>query len=148
MKFRLIVVTFAAVTILAASGCPSKGPKVVKVAGTVKYKDGTFIPLPEPGAKARSPIINFTPVGEAAAGQPKKGAGGAIDANGHFEVTTFKPGDGLIPGKYQAAIVAQKTYGDSKSSLVPEKYTNPKTSGLDFDIQSAKTDIVIELDKN
>jgi uncharacterized protein (TIGR03067 family) len=123
------------------------GPNLVKVSGTVKFKDGSTIPLPEKGAKARPPIINFTPVGEAVPGQRRKGAGGMIGGDGHFDLMTFKPGDGVIPGKYAVSIIAHKIYGDPKSSLVPEKYTNPKTSGLEFSIERPMSDIVIELDK-
>ena len=146
MKLRLIVVTFAAVALLAAGGCSKGGPKMVRVSGTVKFKDGTFIPLPEPGAKTSPPVINFAPVGESVPGQPRKAAAGSIDANGHFDVWTIKQGDGIIPGKYVATIKAFKTYGDPKSTLVPEKYTSVKDSGLEYEFQSSKTDLEIVLD--
>ena len=74
MKFRLIVVTLAAMAIGAAGGCGSKGPKLVKVSGTVKFKDGTTIPVPEKG-KGTFPLINFQPLADPAP-QPKRGPAG------------------------------------------------------------------------
>ena len=65
------------------------GPKLVKVSGTVRFKDGSLIPVEERGKMGS---INFAPVGEAVAGQVRKGAGGTLDENGHFDLFTFKLG--------------------------------------------------------
>ena len=109
----------------------------MKVSGTVKFKDGSLIPVPEAG-NGPPHYINFRPVGNAAPGKPMRSAGGQIKADGTFEATTIKDGDGLIPGKYRITI-----FGPS----VPEKYTKPETSGLEFDIQKPTSDLRIELDK-
>jgi hypothetical protein len=147
MKFRLIVVTLAAMAIGAAGGCGSKGPKLFKVSGTVKFKDGTLIPVPEKG-KGKAPTITFNLVGDPPPGQQKKGAGGTIDENGHFELMTFKPGDGVMPGKYVATITANEKYPpDPKFNLVHDKYLKAATSGLEYTIDAPKSDLVVELDK-
>jgi hypothetical protein len=137
MKFRLVVVVLAALAIGAAGGCGPKGLKLVKVSGTVKFKDGAALPAPEAGKGPNT--VNFRPVGEAVAGQPRKGAGGTIDANGHFDVMTLKPGDGLIPGKYHVSVFAPG---------IPDVYRDADKSGLEYDIQKATTDLVVELDKD
>jgi hypothetical protein len=147
MKLRLIVVTLTVMALSALGGCTKSGPKLVKVAGTVKFKDGNLIPIPDKD-KAPAPMINFKPVGEAAIGQLHKGAGGTIDANGHFELATFKPGDGVGPGKYQVTITAYSSNTrDPKSLLIPAKYLKTEESGIEFDIDKPRTDLVIELDK-
>jgi hypothetical protein len=135
MKSRLILVTLAALAIGLAGGCGPKGLKLVKVSGTVKFKDGTLIPVPGTG---NPPLINFGLTGEAAPGQQRKGAGATIDANGHFDVYTLKPGDGLIPGKYHVTI---------QSPDVPDKYRKWEPGGLESDIQKATNDLLFELDK-
>jgi uncharacterized protein (TIGR03067 family) len=120
----------------AAAG-EAKEAKLVKVSGTVNFKDGTLIPVPEQGEGVLLGL-NFRPFGDIAAGQPRKGANAVIDDKGHFDVMTLKAGDGMIPGKYSVRI-----FGSS----VPEKYTKPETSGLEFDIQKPTSDLLIELDK-
>jgi hypothetical protein len=120
-----------------ATAAEAKPITLVKVSGTVKFKDGALIPSPEAG-KGPPPTINFRPVGTAAPGQARKGAGALIKADGTFEVMTFKPRDGLIPGKYAVSI---------GSDFVPEKYRDADTSGLEIDIQKPTSDLAIELEK-
>jgi uncharacterized protein (TIGR03067 family) len=125
----------------------SQGPKLVKVSGTVKFNDGSLIPVPEKG-KGRPPTIMFAPTAEPAPGQIRKGAGGTIDEKGHFELMTFKPGDGVIPGKYVVTIHANSKYPpEPGSSLVPLKYTRAQTSGLEVTIEKPMSDVQFELEK-
>jgi hypothetical protein len=129
-----------------STAAEATGQKLVKVSGKVRFKDGTTIPVQEK-EKGPPPTINYRPVGEATPGQIRKGAGAAIQADGTFELMTFKPGDGVFPGKYTVTIQVYSKEPKPGASLVPLKYSNPRTSDLEFQIEKPTGDIVIELDK-
>lgn len=81
----------------------------------------------------------------------KRGAVATTDAAGHFDMTTFEPKDGVIPGSYQVAI--QKTIVEGApeegatgkagveppagipKDLLPAKYKDASKSGLTVDIK-------------
>src|SRR5689334_10008829 len=74
---------------VAAAGCGGGGNKPVRVRGTVTL-DGKPVPLAS---------VVFLPL---------KGGGrlaqGVTDKNGTFELTTYKPNDGALPGDYQVTV--------------------------------------------
>jgi len=125
------------------------GPKLVKVSGTVKFKDGSLIQVPADTGLA---VITFVPAdvgAEAKPGEVRKSTQGKIQPDGRFELYTFKqvPPDGVIPGKYVVRIVAQRNYRDPTSSLVPKKYNDRRTSGFEVTIDRPISDLQFELDK-
>jgi hypothetical protein len=80
-------------------------------------------------------------------------ATGQIAADGKFELMTFKKGDGVLPGDYDICIYAYaphpgepktreeheaiaKAGGLKRGFVIPEKYVNPKTSGLSDTVNS------------
>jgi hypothetical protein len=83
-------------------GCGSGGPyDYVPVSGTVTYADGTKIPL-------ASMRLLFLPLDapEVAGAHPRR-AMANVTADGVFDcVTSYKYGDGLIPGKHKVVIEA------------------------------------------
>lgn len=75
-----------------------------------------------------------------------------LDSKGHFVLTTSKK-HGLAPGKYKVAIQAfrppdvpagQRTMTPSER-LVPEKYFDVKTSGLEYTVEPGTNSIPVEL---
>ena len=65
---------------------------------------------------------------------------GRFDTDGRFRAETFKPDDGLMPGRYQVRIDCWKVppYGGPESppvSYLPKKYTRAATSGLELVIE-------------
>jgi hypothetical protein len=151
MKFRFVLASLAAIGLLVAGGCGTKGPKLVKVSGTVKFKDGTLIQVPPETGQATITLSPAEASADAKSGEIRKGATGKIDPEGgRFELYTFKqvPPDGVIPGKYKVMIVAQKKYMDPTSSVIPPKYNNAATSGFEtITIDKPRNDLVFELDK-
>jgi hypothetical protein len=128
----------------------AKGQRLVKVSGTVKFKDGTPLQVPE-GGRA---VVTFTPAdttGELAPGQIRKGASGTVKEGGRFDMGTIKPGDGVLPGRYKVFLATQKNVAanpnDPANQLVPKKYTSPDTSGLEVTIDKPTSDLRFELDK-
>lgn len=87
----------------------------IPVHGTVTFNGG---PCPQSGT------VHFAPL-TAAEGLPLRPGSGDFDLNGTFKVTSFAPGDGLVPGTYRILIECWETYpGDFEPgvSYIPEKY--------------------------
>lgn len=120
--------------LVCGAGCGSGAPKTVNVSGTVEF-DG------QPLTKG---TISFVPqaVGENEQNRP---ATGTIDDKGHYVLSTFKPGDGALPGKYLVAIVSnsnepsveEMAEGAKITSLIPAGYNSPATSGLTATVENS-----------
>jgi hypothetical protein len=103
-------------------GGASDAPAVVPVKGVVNYQ----------GKPVPNVAVSFI---------PEKGllATGTTDADGKFELTTNKPGDGAVVGTYKVAInfspeLPEEAMGDpnykAPTSPIPTKYADVSTSGL------------------
>ena len=91
------VLRFALVTSLAAfvaAGCGEKS-SLVPVKGTVRF-DG--------GHPPKAGRLTFGPT-KAAEGFSERPGQAAFDTEGKFEVTSYKPGDGLTPGAYRVNVM-------------------------------------------
>lgn len=95
----LVVVALAVVSTLP--GCGGGGLATVPVSGAITFDGG---PPPEVGT------ISFTPL-DVAEGLPRRPAVARFDAEGKFEVTSFQPGDGLLPGTYLAEVKCERGGG-------------------------------------
>jgi hypothetical protein len=88
---------FALLTLFALDGCGGSDLPLVPVSGELTF-DGE--PPPAPGS------INFIMVtGSGMSGLPDRPGSATFGVDGKFEVSSFKKGDGLLPGKYTAKIV-------------------------------------------
>src|SRR5437764_1920108 len=127
---RLFLILLAAP---ALGGCatepPSQRPKVVPAHGVVRYNG-----KPLEGARV---TFAHTTAGVSAYA--------VTDAEGKFTLTTFQPGDGAAPGKYQLAVI--KTQEPERHGAkdappifrsggapharahIPQQYGNQTTSG-------------------
>ena len=151
---RGLIVPLLAVAILAVGGCSGKGPKMDRVSGTVKFKDGTALPAVQPGGAA---IITFEPAdmgddAKADADKTRKPASSGIKPDGSFDLCTVRTrsgvSDGVIPGRYKVTVTVRNKGPDPATSLIPRKYGNPETSGFGvIEIDKAKSDFEILLDK-
>lgn len=86
------------VLLILCWGCSKSPLEMVPVSGRITMDGG---PLPVPG------MIWFAPI-EVPEGLPKRPAAGKFDTDGEFSVRSFRPGDGLIPGKYRVWIQCLK----------------------------------------
>jgi hypothetical protein len=102
----------------AITGCGGSN-STAQVRGKVVSKDG---PLPAAGIR----MVRFEPTADTTAAI-RKGASGAINDDGTFEIYTRRPGDGVIPGKYAVTFAFYPGAMDRRS-LIPEKYTKPLTT--------------------
>jgi len=122
---KTVLVCIGGLLALSAIGCEKGGPKMIQVEGKVTYKGK---PVP------RGTVSFFA--------NQKKGNEsmempiGVIEDGTYHVVTRIT--DGMTPGWYHVAVNAAKQI-DPKNPyftewLVPEKYSNPKTSRLEMQI--------------
>lgn len=124
------------VVCLMMSGCGSGSPfDYVPVSGRVTYEDGTTIPG---GFRLVFVAQDAAPVGTA---HPRP-AMASVGSDGKFsEVTSYKFGDGLIPGKHK--VVIQSVSEQGERPLVPKEYTSEQTTPLEVDTSDAPFEIRI-----
>lgn len=147
---RWLVAPLLAVAILGIGGCSSKGPKMVRVSGIVKFRDGTALPPVQPGGAA---IITLQPAdarddAKADPDKIRKPAASGIKPDGSFDLCTVRTGDGVMPGRYRVIVTVRNKGPDPATSLIPKKYGDPDTSGFGvIEIDKARSDLEFLLDK-
>lgn len=119
----------------AFAGCGSPGPfEYVKVSGTAHYDNGQ--PLPD-SVKVRFKSLDAEAIGTA---HPRIAL--AHLKNGVFEVvTSYKYGDGLIPGEHQ--VFFEQATDDAGNLFVPESYLRPSTSPLTINTADSPFEIKV-----
>ena len=93
MRTRISVAALLAAAAILAAGCADSGPKLYPVRGKVVVD----------GKPASDAIVFLHRQGRADPGEPVPY--GKADADGAFEVTTTKAGDGALPGEYVLTVV-------------------------------------------
>jgi hypothetical protein len=110
---------------LLCGGCGSNGPRMVPVQGEVTLAGGDW---------PKSGMVAFTPL-KPAEGFPAKPGVGRFDTDGSFEVQTGES-QGLYPGEYGIYVVCWEREpdphigGNPGKSCLPDKFSNPNSSGL------------------
>ncbi len=118
-------------------GCGSNSPySYVKASGKLTYEDGT--PLPSGGIRLQFAAQDAPQITNA---HPRPAVANVSD-KGEFDcVTSYKYGDGLIPGKHKVAI---EQAADGKGQLlVPKDYTSIATTPIIVDTASTPFDIKV-----
>jgi hypothetical protein len=150
VSYRYCAVIVACIALLPLLGCGEDDGigQRYSVSGKVTYK----------GELLKAGNVNFLPD---AAGASGRGASGVIQA-GYYSMTTLTPGDGVLPGNYKVGINANYTdmseaakqpggiytgnkYAGPRIKVIPEKYTNPATSGLTFEVKPTSNTFDIDL---
>src|SRR5581483_5964374 len=119
----------APVLLVALAGCAGKYP----VRGTVTYDDGT-------------PVTKGLVVFERTAGGPPVTARGQIQPDGHYELSTDKPGDGVPPGKYRVLLNPldlSDVPDEQKVMPFDLKFLKFETSGLEYEVKSGPNEYPI-----
>jgi hypothetical protein len=124
---------------VCATGCGSGGPVTIPIHGEATYNgqpmtDGIVVYIPQDSSIGRQ-------------------ASGRIQPDGTFELTTFTKADGVVLGEYDIVVYAYaphpgepktraeheavaKAGGLKRGFVIPEKYVNPQTSGLQDTVNS------------
>jgi hypothetical protein len=159
MPFVSMLLPAAFLCGIASIGCGAKGVPTVKtemVEGIVTL-DGK----PVPGA-----MVTFVPVQDSAGAA----ATGTSDEAGKYHLTAISSGKrgevaaGTLPGEYFVGVLKDEfpdldrlrsqesgTVSDTDIKVVhvvPQKFNDPRTSGVKVSVQSGKNDIPIELKSN
>jgi hypothetical protein len=117
----------AALLSAAVAGCGKSDVVTKQVQGTITF---------EGQAPPTNGKITFAPI-EAAPSFPRRSASGEFDASGTFTLTTFKPGDGIIPGRYQTNILCWREKPTLETKLtanyVPPDFQHEVTIDADAD---------------
>ena len=120
--------------LLPLAGC---GQKLHPVRGTVTLDDGR--PL------SRGLVI-FETQGEG----PAVTARGEVKADGGYELSTYRPGDGVPPGRYRVLInpMDPSDVPDEQKKLpFDAKYVRFETSGLEYEVKPGPNEYPIRLDR-
>ena len=118
-------------------GCNSNSPfNYVKASGKITYEDGS--PIPAGGMELRFSALD-APKLEKAYPRP---AVARVNDKGEFDlVTSYKYGDGLIPGRHKVSIDLGS--GPDTKPLVPKEYRSIATTPLEVDTASLPFDIKV-----
>ncbi|MEN6405319.1 MAG: hypothetical protein ABFC77_02495 [Thermoguttaceae bacterium] len=138
ISVRSVLCTTMALTIaicLTTTGCGrSDHASTVSVTGKVTFN----------GKPLQSGSVMFVPD----TGRP---AEGEIQSDGTFQLTTYAKNDGAAIGHHRVAITctgpSKDTSGEASPgpSLIPEKYGDYKTSGLEVTVKDKNEPFVFEL---
>ena len=128
-RFETCSKCLSAFLVAACVGCGNSGPfEYVPVSGTVTYEDGSAI-------AAASIRLGFTALerGDDLSTRPRPGQAVVNVSDGSFsDATSYKRGDGLVPGKHKVVVIALDANGEFVDS-VPKAYTRVRTTPLVID---------------
>ncbi len=125
--------------LLAAAGCG--GPRLYPVHGKVAYPDGSpmlggavmFEPVPNPlNVMAQAALDNQT---------------------GEFRLTTYKEGDGAMPGLYRVIVRPRRPNPKSQTvdpallNQLHPRFMDFATSGLEFTVEPKDNEFVITVER-
>jgi hypothetical protein len=119
--------------LLAVGGC---GTPLYPVRGTVTFEDGT--PVSSGG------MVIF----EKEEGNRIVMARGAIQANGSYQLSTYKPEDGAPAGKYRVRLIPPEPDVDGRKLPGPtfdRRYRDFKTSELEFEVKAGPNEYPIRV---
>jgi hypothetical protein len=123
------------VLVAAAVGC---GARLYPVHGRVTYPDG-------------KPLTEGMVVFESQSQEKPVTARGQIRGDGSYDLGTYKPGDGALPGKYRV-LVAPKSDPNAvdkpnKPPPFDPRYMEFSTSRLEFEIKAGLNEFPIKVTK-
>lgn len=128
-KYRFVLASLFAVTIMLANGCGDGRPKRVPVAGQVLID----------GKPLTHGQIMFVP----ASGRPSQGQ---LDNDGRFVLSCYEQGDGALMGSHKVAVTAGIGINNTQTRwYAPKKYAEYRTSGLTREITGPVNDLVIKI---
>lgn len=127
MRFGIPLMAAMLLVLLAVTGCAGESlPKTIRVRGRVTYKGQ---PLP-------AGRITFVPSGSTAG--LFRPAQGTLREDGTYELSTFRAGDGALPGEYVVLIeslehpasIDTAKIAPPPKSRIPERFANQTQTPL------------------
>jgi hypothetical protein len=141
---RNVLAVIALCVLVLALGCNSEPFSFVKVSGKITYADGSLIP-------GKALMVTFVPLERKTSGKDVAGnAIGYLNLNdGTFAgLTTHKPMDGAVPGKYKVTLVCidPGEPGQAIADPVPKRYQDAEQSPWQVEVSrsSRHFDLTVE----
>jgi hypothetical protein len=121
----------ALLLLLGTLGC---GARPYPVRGSVTLEDGTPV---------TAGMVTF----ETKDAEKPVTARGQIQPDGSYELSTYKPGDGVLPGVYRVAVTpaAQSPDASVTKPAYDERFMSFATSGLEFEVKATANEYPIKL---
>jgi hypothetical protein len=122
------------------AGCGSQVP-TVPLQGKVTWQ----------GKPLTDGTVTFSPV-KVAAGLPNRPASGELGPDGVYRLSSFRRGDGLLPGEYRVTVRSLLQWPNPDSDRpavwrIPERYGDPARSGLRFTMPAgARAPLTFDID--
>lgn len=141
--WRAIETSLGVLAAVWFAGCG--GQTLCPVYGRIVYTDGAS------AKELEGYTVTFESVDQAATElKPGVSATGVVQADGTFQLGTYKPGDGVVPGRHRVAICAPLSLADGAlpPSLIPLKYANFAASGLEVDIKPGPNEVTLTVERN
>jgi hypothetical protein len=118
------------------AGC---GPRTYPVEGTVVFDDN------RPATELAGGFVTFQPVDDKASAQ------GSIGPEGTFRLSTFRQGDGALPGPYRVVVSPPPPGGASEAGppplLLDPCFSDPNTSDIQVTVEPRKNQVTIPVRK-
>ena len=120
-----------AVVLLGLAGCG--GPGLYPVHGKVTWENG---------AEARE-LAGGMIICESVDG--RVGARGDIEQDGSFRLSTYKPGDGVLPGKHRVAVVEYSPREPPPPPIIDRAFSRLEESGLEINVERTTNDVTLKV---
>jgi hypothetical protein len=130
-RLRRVLPVALAPLLFVPAGC---GQPLYRVGGNVTYEDGT-------------PVTRGMVVFENVEGEKKISPRGAIQADGSYRLSTYRPGDGVPAGRYRVLLAPPSPKDPERPEKPPfdARYTDFKTSGLEFEVKPGSNEFPIQV---
>jgi hypothetical protein len=127
-----------ALALVTVTGC---GSRTAPVMGLVVYADTPDVPATD----LEGYVVTFESTGE---GTELASATGTVKADGTFQVSTFKQGDGALRGKQLLALTPPiLASGAVAPSKILPKYHDLRASGLEADIGPGENHVKLTVER-
>jgi hypothetical protein len=128
---RCMSVLAIAGVVLGLAGCG--GPRLYPVHGKVTWENG---------AEARE-LAGGLVICESVDGGV--GARGDIEKDGSFRLSTYKPGDGLLPGKHRVAVVEYSPKEPPPPPIIDRTFSRVESSGLEINAERTTNEVTLKV---